>query len=136
VKQHLDGDANRAARDKFDVYFNIDNGYGPIYGFYLENNPANAPVFDKWLEPLKAIGVRRNTMEGVGSTDHLSFIAAGVPGFNPIQRYENYDIRTHHSNMDTPERLDVKEIRQAAVVMAWVALQAANSDQRVPRIKD
>jgi hypothetical protein len=136
VKQHLAGETNRAAREKFDVYFNIDNGYGPIYGFYLENNPANAPVFDKWIEPLKSIGVRRNTMEGVGSTDHLSFIAAGVPGFNPIQRYEDYDIRTHHSNMDTPERLDVKEIREAAVVMAWVALEAANSDQKVPRIKE
>ncbi len=135
VKQHLSGDANREAREKFDVYFNSDNGYGPIYGFYLENNPANVPVFDAWLAPLKAIGARRNVIEGVGSTDHLSFIAAGVPGFNPIQRYENYDIRTHHSNMDTPERLDAKEIRQAAVVMAWVALQAANSDQKVPRIK-
>jgi hypothetical protein len=134
VRQHLDGDANREAREKFDVYFNSDNGYGPIYGFYLENNPANVPLFDRWLAALKAIGARRNVIEGVGSTDHLSFIAAGVPGFNPIQRYENYDIRTHHSNMDTPERLDVSEIRQAAVVMAWVALQAANSDQKVPRI--
>jgi hypothetical protein len=134
VQQHLAGEANRAAREKFDVYFNSDNGYGPIYGFYLENNPANVPVFDKWLEPLKEVGIRRNTIEGVGSTDHLSFIAAGVPGFNPIQRYENYDIRTHHSNMDTVERLDAKEIRQAAVVMAWVALQAADSDQMVPRL--
>ncbi len=135
VQQHLAGDANKAARDKFDVYFNSDNGYGPIYGFYLENSQANVPVFERWLAPLKAVGIRRNTIEGVGSTDHLSFIAAGVPGFNPIQRYENYDIRTHHSNMDTVERLDAKEIRQAAVVMAWVALQAANDDQMVPRIR-
>lgn len=134
VQQHLAGDANRAAREKFDVYFNSDNGYGPIWGFYLENSQANVPVFERWLAPLKAVGIRRNTIEGVGSTDHLSFIAAGVPGFNPIQRYENYDIRTHHSNMDTIERLDVKEIRQAATVMAWVALQAANDAQMVPRL--
>jgi len=135
VRDHLAGDANRAAREKFDVYFNSDNGYGPIYGFYLENNPANVPVFERWLAPLKAVGLKRNTMEGVGSTDHLSFIAAGVPGFNPIQRYENYDIRTHHSNMDTVERLDPKELRQAATVMAWVALQAANDANPVPRLK-
>ena len=38
VAQHLAGDANKAARDKFDVYFNIDNGTGPIYGWYLQNN--------------------------------------------------------------------------------------------------
>ena len=135
VRDHLAGDGNRTAREKFDVYFNSDNGYGPIYGFYLENNPANVPVFERWLAPLKAVGLTRNTMEGVGSTDHLSFIAAGVPGFNPIQRYENYDIRTHHSNMDTVERLDPKELRQAATVMAWVALQAANDANPVPRLK-
>ena len=46
--------------------------------------------------------------EPVGSTDHLSFIDAGVPGFNPIQDYGNYDIRTHHTNMDTVDRLDVE----------------------------
>ena len=134
VQQHLAGEANRAARDRFNVYFNSDNGYGPIWGFYLENNQANVPVFERWLAPLKAVGIRRNTIEGVGSTDHLSFINAGVPGFNPIQRYENYDIRTHHSNMDTVERLDAKELRQAATVMAWVALQAANDKDRVPRL--
>ncbi|HEY6212170.1 MAG TPA: M20/M25/M40 family metallo-hydrolase, partial [Vicinamibacterales bacterium] len=38
VAQHLAGDANKAARDKFDVYFNIDNGTGKIYGWYLQNN--------------------------------------------------------------------------------------------------
>lgn len=135
VEQHLVGDANRAAREKFNVYFNIDNGYGPIYGFYLQNSNAVRPLFDAWLEPLKAIGARRNVIEGVGSTDHLSFIDAGVPGFNPIQNYENYDIRTHHTNMDTAERLDVNDIRQAAVTMAWFAYQAANAEHKVPRGK-
>src|SRR5215472_12313796 len=38
VEQHLAGDANKAARDKFDAYFNIDNGTGRIFGWYLQNN--------------------------------------------------------------------------------------------------
>jgi Zn-dependent M28 family amino/carboxypeptidase len=133
VDAHLAGDANRAARDKFDVYYNIDNGYGPIYGFYLENSDAIRPIFDAWLEPLKAIGARRNVREGIGSTDHLSFIAAGVPGFNPIQSYDDYDVRMHHTNMDTVERMDTKDINQAAVVMAWFAYNSANADQKIPR---
>ena len=83
VAQHLAGDANAAARDKFDVYFNIDNGTGPIYGWYLQNKEEVRPIFDGWLEPLKAIGARRNVIEPVGSTDHLSFIDAGVPGLQP-----------------------------------------------------
>ena len=133
VDQHLAGDANRAAREKFDVYFNIDNGTGPIYGFYLQENKGAQPLFDKWLAPLKDLGARKNTLEPIGSTDHLSFINAGVPGFNPIQDYVNYDVRTHHTNMDTVERLQVKDIQQAAIVMATFAYQCAMADQKIPR---
>jgi len=133
VAQHLAGEANKAARDKFDVYFNIDNGTGKIYGWFLQNNEEVRPIFDSWLEPLKAIGARRNVGEPVGSTDHLSFIDAGAAGFNPIQDYGNYDVRTHHTNMDTVDRVDVDDIRQAAVVMATFAYQAANLDRKLPR---
>jgi hypothetical protein len=133
VDAHLMGEANKAARDKFDVYYNIDNGFGKIYGFYLENSEAVRPIFDAWLDPLKAIGARRNVREGIGSTDHLSFIAAGVPGFNPIQNYEDYDVSMHHTNMDTVERMDVNDVKQAAIVMAWFAYNSAMADQKIPR---
>ena len=86
-----------------------------------------------WLEPLKSFGARRNTLEPVGSTDHLSFIEAGVPGFNPIQDYGNYDVRTHHTNMDTVDRVQVEDIRQAAAVMAWFAYSSAMRDEKIPR---
>jgi hypothetical protein len=135
VQQHLAGDANRVERERFNVYFNMDNGYGPVYGFYMQNRADLRSLFDNWLEPLKAVGARRNVAEGVGSTDHLSFIDAGVPGFNPIQEYLNYDIRTHHTNMDTLERLDQKDLKQSAVAMAWFAYQAANAPQKIARVQ-
>ena len=133
VAQHLDGPANAEARSKFDVYFNIDNGTGSIYGWFLQNNEAAKPIFDRWLEPLKQYGARRNVIEPVGATDHLSFVDAGVPGFNPIQDYVSYDVRTHHTNMDMVERVDVNEIRQAAAAIAWFAYNAAMSDEKIPR---
>jgi len=133
VAQHLAGDANAAAREKFDVYYNIDNGTGPIYGWFLQNHEEVRPIFDSWLEPLKGLGARRNVIEPVGSTDHLSFIDAGVPGFNPIQDYGNYDVRTHHTNMDTVDRVSVADIRQAAIVMATFAYQTAMLDRKLPR---
>ena len=133
VQQHLAGDANAAARQKFSGYFNIDNGSGPIYGWYLQNREEVRPIFDGWLEPLKGLGARKNVIEPVGSTDHLSFIDAGVPGFNPIQDYVNYDIRTHHTNMDTAERVNPDDLRQSAIVMAAFAYQAANLDRKLPR---
>jgi carboxypeptidase Q len=132
VAQHLAGDANKAARDKFDVYFNIDNGTGPIYGWYLQNNAEVRGLFDGWLDPLKRLGVRRNTIEPIGASDHLSFIDAGVTAFNPIQDYVNYDVRTRHTNMDTVERVDEKDIQQAAVVMATFAYHAAMLDRKIP----
>ena len=72
-------------------------------------------------------------IEPVGSTDHLSFIDAGVPGFNPIQDYVNYDIRTHHTNMDTAERVNIDDLRQSAIVMTTFAYQAENPDRKIPR---
>jgi hypothetical protein len=133
VAEHLAGDANAAARDRFDVYFNIDNGTGSIYGWYLQNNQEVRPIFDSWLDPLNDLGARRNVIEPVGSTDHLSFVDAGVPGFNPIQDYVNYDKHTHHTNMDTAERLQMADIQQAAIVMATFAYNAANLDRKIPR---
>jgi hypothetical protein len=133
VTEHLAGAANAAAREKFNVYFNIDNGTGPIYGWYLQNMESVRRQFDAWLEPFVDLKARRNTIEPVGSTDHLSFLELGIPGFNPIQDYTGYDVRTHHTNMDTLERLDVEDVKQAAVVMAAFALNAASADQKIPR---
>jgi len=133
VAQHLAGDANKAARDKFDVYFNIDPGYGRVYGFYTQGNDAAKAIFDQWLEPFKDAGAKRNLRAGIGNTDHLSFIAEGVPGFNPVQEFSTYDVRIHHTNMDTMERMAPEEVAQAATVFATFAYQAAMRDAPIPR---
>jgi carboxypeptidase Q len=133
VTQHLQGDANREARDKTFVYLNIDPATGPIYGWYMQDSEAAKALFDGWLAPLKGDGARRNVIAGIGNTDHLSFRAAGVPGFNPIQEYKDYDVRMHHTNVDLYERVNEKDLKQNAVVMAWFAWQAANTDQAIPR---
>jgi hypothetical protein len=132
VDQHLAGDAHKAERDQFDVYFNIDPGYGPIYGWYLENNDAVKPIFDAWLQPLKDMGMVKNVKPGIPSTDHLSFTAIGLPGFNPIQSYKDYDTRLHHTNVDTAERVTEADLEQNAIVLAWYAYQAAVRPAKIP----
>ena len=131
--RHLEGPANAAAREKFNVYFNIDPGTGPVYGWYLQGQPELAALFDAWLAPFRDIGARRNVPERIGNTDHLSFTALGLPGFNPIQDYVNYDVRTHHTNMDTFERVGEKDMAQSAVVFASFAWHAAMRDEMIPR---
>jgi carboxypeptidase Q len=133
VARHLSGDANRAARDKMSVYLNIDPGYGPVYGFYMEGNERAKAIFDAWLEPFKDLGARRNVIAGIGNTDHLSFIAQGVPGFNPVQEYAGYDVRIHHTNMDTMERMKPDDVKQAAIIFAAFAYDAAMRDAPIPR---
>lgn len=133
VQQHFAGDANTAARDHVFVYLNQDPGTGPIYGWYLENMTDVQPLFDAWLEPLKSVGARRNVLPGIGATDHLSFRAVGIPGFNAIQDYTDYDTKIHHTNMDTPERVAAQDLKQAAIVLAWFAYEASVTDQSIPR---
>ena len=133
VKDHLEGDANKAAREKMSVYLNIDPGTGPIYGFYMENNPAAKAIFDSWLEPFKDLGARRNIIQGIGNTDHLSFAAVGIPGFNVIQDYTNYDVRMHHTNVDTFERVSEADLKQNAIIMASFAYHAAMRKDKIPQ---
>lgn len=133
VEKYLAGDANRRERERLSVYFNIDPGYGPIYGFFLENNEAVRPIFDAWLAPFKELGAKGNVRQGIGSTDHLSFIRQGIPAFNPIQSYIAYDVRTHHTNADTMERISIADLKQAALVMASFAYHAAIRPEKLPR---
>jgi hypothetical protein len=115
------------------VYFNIDNGTGPIYGFAMENNEGAKPLFDAWLAQFRDIGARRNVNMKITSTDHMSFIAAGVPG----------SIRSRVTKITTFARttptwiqgtqVNPEDIRQAAIVMASFAWQSAMLDDRLPR---
>ena len=97
VRQHLAGEENQEAHDRFSVYFNLDNGYAPIYGFFMEGNQEARDIMETYLEPFNALGATIATLQGVGSTDHLSFIRAGLPGFQAIHDYTDYDVRTHHT---------------------------------------
>jgi carboxypeptidase Q len=133
VTRHLAGDANKDARENFSLYLNMDNGTNKVFGFGMENNEGAKPLFDKWLADLKDMGVRKNVNTHITSTDHLSFIAAGVPGFNPFQDYEGYDVRTHHTNMDMTDHVNPEDLKQAAIVMATFAWNAAQLDERLPR---
>jgi carboxypeptidase Q len=122
-----------AERDRISVYLNDDPGTGATYGFYMEENAAAKEIFDAWLEPLSDLGVRRNVIDGIGSTDHVPFAQAGVPAFTAIKDFENYDVRTRHTNADLADAVDVADIRQSAVVLAVVAWHAAMRDAPIPR---
>jgi hypothetical protein len=133
VRNHFEGADNVVEHEKFSVYYNLDNGFAPIYGFYMEANEAAREIMEDWLEPFNDLGANLSTMAQIGSTDHLSFIGAGLPGFQAIHDYTGYDVRTHHTNMDTFERVQEEDLKQAAVVMASILYHSAMRDGRMPR---
>ena len=120
-------------QQKISGYFNVDNGSGKILGVYLQENIAEAPIFTQWIEPLKDLGVTAISVRNTEGTDHESFDAVGIPGFQFIQDKLDYSMRTHHSNMDTYERLQPGDLAQAATVEAIFVYNAAMRDQMLPR---
>jgi carboxypeptidase Q len=118
---------------KVSAYFNVDNGTGKLRGIYLQENEAVAPIFDAWMKPFKDLGMTTLTMRNTGGTDHQSFDAVGIPGFQFIQDPIEYETRTHHSNMDVYDRLQPEDLKQAAVIVAGFVYDAAMRDQMLPR---
>ena len=131
VERHLKNDA--AARDAIAVYLNDDPGMGPTYGFYTEENAGAKAIFDGWLGALGEFGVKRNPVDKIGNTDHLSFTAVGIPGFTTLKDYRDYDVRTHHTNADFYERVSGKDLQQSAMIFAIFAWQAATREGKFPR---
>jgi carboxypeptidase Q len=133
VAKHLAGDANAAARDRIAVYLNDDPGLGATYGVYTEENAGAKAIFDAWLAALGDLGVKRNPVDKIGSTDHLAFTAVGIPAFTTLKDYRDYDVRTHHTNADFFERVSEKDLKQSAIVLAVFAWHAAMRDGKFPR---
>ncbi|MDE1154571.1 MAG: M20/M25/M40 family metallo-hydrolase [Acidobacteriaceae bacterium] len=119
--------------ETLDAYYNLDNGTGRIRGVYTQGNYAIAPIFAQWIAPLKDLGVSTITNRNTGGTDHLSFDAVGLPGFQFVQDPMDYDTRTHHSNADTVERLHESDLEQAAIVEAIFLWNTSEREAMMPR---
>ena len=119
--------------EKFSGYFNLDNGTGKIRGVYLQGNEGVRSVFREWLTPFRDMGAATLSISNTGGTDHLSFDAIGLPGFQFIQDEIEYDTRTHHSNQDVFDRIQADDMKQAATIMAAFVYKAATRDEKLPR---
>ena len=118
--------------NKLAAYFNIDNGTGAIRGIYTQQNQAVAPIFREWMEPFKAIGMTHINPGNTGGTDHQSYDAVGLPGFQFIQDEVEYNTLTHHTNLDAYERIQPEDMRRNATIAAAFAFLAANRDEKLP----
>jgi hypothetical protein len=119
--------------ETLDAYYNLDNGTGKVRGVYTQENFAIGPIFAQWIAPLKDLGVTTISYRNTGGTDHLSYDAVGLPGFQFIQDEMDYETRTHHSDMDTYDRLHPLDLEQAAVVEAIFLYNTSEREAMMPR---
>ena len=117
--------------ENFALYLNMDNGSGRFRGIYLEENDMAIPFFKTWMEPIESLGFTTLTLRKTSGTDHLSFTRFGLPAYQFIQDELEYD-RTYHTVMDTFERLSLSDLQVDAVMVAWLALNAAMDSERIP----
>jgi Zn-dependent M28 family amino/carboxypeptidase len=99
----------------------------------MQDNDAVRPIFEAWVAPLHDLGADALTIRSTGSTDHTNFDNLGVPGFQFIQDPLEYAPRTHHSNMDVYDRLQVNDLEQASAVLAWFVYNTATRPEMLPR---
>lgn len=122
-------------QEKISAYYNLDNGTGKIRGVYLQGNDQVSHIFRAWLDPFKDLGATTLTLQNTGGTDHLSFHAVGIPGFQFIQDNVAYWSRTHHSNMDNWDHLVEDDLKQASTIVASFVWHTAQMDGKLPRRK-
>lgn len=120
-------------QSKVSAYFNLDNGGGKIRGVFLQGNDELRSVFGAWLEPFADLGATTLTIRNTGSTDHIAFDELGIPGFQFIQDGLEYGTRTHHTNMDSYDRVSANDLMQASVIVASFVYHAAMRNDMLPR---
>jgi carboxypeptidase Q len=136
VKNHIGDPATmelKPAQEKISAYYNLDNGTGRIRGVYLQGNAGVSSIFSQWLQPFNDLDAKTITLSNTGGTDHLSFDAVGIPGFQFIQDPIEYSTRTHHTNMDSYDHLVPEDLKQASVIVASFVYHTAMRDEKLPR---
>jgi Zn-dependent M28 family amino/carboxypeptidase len=118
---------------RLSAYFNVDNGGGKLRGLYAQGNTAATGTLADYLASLTDLGAGTVAIENTGSTDHMSFVGVGIPGFQFITDELDYESRTHHSDLDIADYLIEADLQQAAVVVATVAYRTAMADRKMPR---
>ena len=137
VTQHF-GSAESPKSDfsRLSAYLNIDAGTGRVRGATVFGPPEAATVVRQALAPFADLGVAgaiATTSRNLGGTDSTSFNRAGLPGINFSQDPIQYQPWTHHTNLDTYERIIEDDVKSAAVVIAATVYELVMRDAPLPR---
>ena len=135
VKKHFgspkDSSGVKPEYEKLSVYFNQDYGAGQYRGIYLQGNENARAMLTAWMEPFRDMGMTTVSNQSVGSTDHVPFDNAGLPGIQFLQ--DHIPGTGGHTNMDFYDAIQGEDLMKNAVIMASYAWHAAMANERLPR---
>ncbi len=117
--------------DLLSAYFNQDYGAGQYRGIYLQGNESARALLTAWMAPFRDFGMTVVSNQSVGSTDHVPFDNAGLPGFQFLQ--DRIPGTGGHTNLDYVDTIQAEDLMKNAVVMAAFVYQAAMNETKVPR---
>src|SRR6185503_11088422 len=118
------------------AYLNIDSGTGRARGAGVFGPPSAAAIIRQALAPFEDLGVvgaAATTSRTVGGTDSTAFNNAGLPGIGFGQDPIEYGTHTHHTNLDTYERVIEEDVKKAAVIVASAIYHLSMRDEMLAR---
>jgi hypothetical protein len=140
VQQHFGSfESQKPEYAKLDAYFNIDSGTGKPRGAGVFGPAGAADMVREAMTPFTDwgfMGAIASDSRRTGGTDSTSFNNAGLPGIGLAQDPFDYGSFTHHTNLDTYERIYEEDVREGAVEIASAVYALAMADEMVPRFKD
>lgn len=119
------------AHAKLSVYFNQDYGAGQYRGVYLQGNEFAREMLTAWMQPFRDLGMTVVSNQSVGSTDHVPFDEAGLPGIQFLQ--DRIPGTGGHTNLDFLDTIQPQDLMKNATIVASYVYHAAMADTRVPR---
>jgi len=139
VKAHFGTFENQKQPEysKLVAYLNIDSGTGRARGAGVFGPPAAAAVVRQALAPFEDLGIlgaAATTSRAIAGTDSTAFNNIGLPGIGFSQDPIEYNTHTHHTNLDTYERVIEDDVKASAIAIAGTLYQLAMRDEMLPRL--
>jgi carboxypeptidase Q len=108
----------------------LDSGQGPVIGLQMGGHEDLIPTVKKFASSLQALGKLDVDNEVEFGTDTGPFTLAGLPGINLNQDSPDYRY-THHSAVDTLDKVQPDILDRNATVMALAAFWIADRPERL-----
>ena len=126
-------DAHRAEIDKHVAAMESDNGVFKLSGLQFAGSDAGMAVIRQVATLLRRIGAD-SVQAGGPQADVSPLFALGVPALGlstDASRYFWY----HHTEADTPDKIDPADMANCVAAMAVVAYTIANLEEMLPRAR-